>query len=334
MGKPLPTMTLAKDAFPDPDRLSRHFQGRAELRFEDISTPEAVRAATVGADVIIVMTHRLTGEILAAMDRQVRVIGRAGVGLDAIDIEAAKALGVTVFNEPDYGVSEVASHAVGLMLALHRKFQASDSFVREGWTGRVKFGPMKPVDELVVGLLGYGRIGRRVATYLESMVERVVVYDPYVTEVPAAVTRVETLRDLLTRSDVVSLHVPRTEETVGLLGREELALLPENAILVNVARGGLVDEEALSELLAVRHLAGAGLDVFADEPLPPDAAILRAPNTLLTPHSAALSDRAMWRLGWWTVSDAIEWLGSRSLTYGSLVLDGAASASASGGRAW
>jgi D-3-phosphoglycerate dehydrogenase / 2-oxoglutarate reductase len=321
-GRALPVIVVAQDALHAPDRIADHFSGQATIRREDISSPEKMRGATADADAVVVALHRLTAELVDAMDGRVRVIGRMGVGTDTVDLIAAAARGITVFNEPTFGVHEVASHAVAMLLTLQRRLVPSDRYVRDGWRGGFALGPMKPLDEVVVGVVGCGRIGQAVARQLVPLAGRVLVYDPAVDDVPPAAVRVNHLDDLLARSDAVTLHVPLTADTRRLLGRRELSLLPRGAIVVNVSRGGQIDEDALADLLMAGALGGAGLDVFETEPLPPDSPLLLTPNTVLTPHSAGYSDRSAWRLGAWTVGDAVEWLRTGRLRHGSIVVAG------------
>jgi D-3-phosphoglycerate dehydrogenase len=148
----------------------------------------------------------------------------------------------------------------------------------------------------------------------------VVVYDPAAVSLPPGVERAASLPELLRRSDMLSLHLPLTHATRGLIGRAELRLLPPGAIVVNVSRGGIIDEDALAELLHSGHLAGAGLDVFETEPLPLTSPLLATPNTLLTPHCASASRRSAHRLSHWTIGDAIEYLTSGSVTHGAMTV--------------
>lgn len=318
----VPVVVVAENTFNDPDGIVEHFRDQATILYQDISSPERIRSATERADALVVALHRLSPELIDALDDSVRVIGRAGVGVDTIDLAAAAAKGLTVFNEPRYGVNEVAAHALALLLALQRKLPLSDRFVRDGWSGPFSLAPMKPLDELTVGVIGCGLIGGTLVQMLLPLVGRVLVYDPFIDQSPAGTERVESLDDLLAQSDAVSLHVPLIDETRGLLGRRELSLLPEGAILINVSRGGQVDEAAAAELLESGHLGGGGFDVFEHEPLSTDSPLLRAPNTLLTPHVASYSVRASWRHSAWTVDDAISWLETGNLLHGSIVVAG------------
>jgi D-3-phosphoglycerate dehydrogenase len=318
-------IVVAAGALHAPDTVAAHFRGDAAVRVADISTPAGIKAATTGASGLVVALQRLPGELIEAIDPGVRVIGRMGIGTDTVDLETAAACGLTVFNEPTFGVPEVASHAVAMLLALGRKLVPADRHVRQGWHAgsRVSLAPMRPLDEMTVGIIGCGRIGAAVAALLAPMVAQVLIYDPLLDGGgPAGTVRLDHLDDLLPRSDAVTVHAPLTPQTRGILGRRELSLLPRGALVVNVSRGGQVDEQALAELLAAGQLGGAGLDTFGTEPLPPDSPLLGAPNTVLSPHCAGYSDRSSWRLEIWTITDAIEWLRTGQLRHGSVVVAG------------
>jgi D-3-phosphoglycerate dehydrogenase / 2-oxoglutarate reductase len=248
-----------------------------------------------------------------------------GIGTDTVDLGSASLFVLTVFNEPTYGVSEVASHAVAMLLAVNRKLVPADRHVRQGWPAgaAISLAPMPPLDEMTVGIIGCGRIGAAVAARLAPMVGQVLIYDPLLDgRGPAGTERLDHLDDLLARSDAVTVHAPLTPQTRGILGRRELSLLPPGALVINVSRGGQVDEQALADLLAAGQLGGAGLDTFGAEPLPADSPLLGAPNTLLSPHCAGYSQRASWRLDIWTTGDAIEWLRTGRLRHGSVVVAG------------
>lgn len=318
-----PVVLVGQGAFHDPDKVARAFEGEAEVRYALISTPDLAAQSSAGADALVVASHPVSGPIIRALSPQVKVIGRTGVGVDTVDLEVASQEGITVFNEPSYGETEVASHALAMLLALQRKLLVSDRFVRDGWRGSVRLGAVKPLDQLTVGVVGCGRIGRASITILASLVERVLAYDPFVPQAPLGAQKVGALDEMLPLCDALVLHVPLTETTRGLVGRRELALLPAGAVLVNVARGGVVDEGALAEMLEDGRLGGAGLDVFDHEPLPGHSPLLSAPNTLLSPHVASYSERSMWRLGTWTIGDALSWVRRRQLVHGSIVVQGA-----------
>jgi D-3-phosphoglycerate dehydrogenase len=292
------------------------------LHFCDLSDPATLSAATSGASGVVVTLQPLRAAHIEALAPSVRVIGRAGVGLDTIDLDAARAAGITVVNQPTYGTKEVASHAVALLLTLQRRICSLDTFVREGWSGSPVLAPMKAVDELVVGLVGSGHIGSATAEMLSGLVGQILAFDPANPPLPAGVEAVGELRDVLARSDVVSLHLPLTQETAGMVNEAFLDAMRPGALLVNVSRGGLVDEVALTAALDSGHLGGAALDVFATEPLSSTSPLLNAKNTVFSPHCASYSDRSSWRLAHWALSDTIAWAQSSNIKYGNIVVRG------------
>lgn len=314
-------IVVADGSFGDGKRLIEHFDD-VDLRFGDLSDVGALADLTAGASAVVVTLQPLRAAHIAAFAPSVRVIGRAGVGVDTIDLEAAEAAGITVVNQPGYGTREVASHAVALLLALQRRLCGLDDYVRRGWSGPPVLAPMKPLDELVVGLVGGGRIGRATAEMLRGLVGEILVYDPAGPSLPEG-TKAAPLKELLGRSDVVSLHLPLTPETAGMVDAEFLETMSPGALLVNVSRGGLVDEDALVAALDSGHIGGAALDVFPVEPLPQTSPLLGAKNTLFTPHCASYSERSVWRLASWTVADTINWLRSNRIEHGNIVVRGA-----------
>lgn len=315
-----PVIAVADTAFADHAGLEKDFNDHAELRWIDLSRPDTVRESTGDADAVVVTLQRLSDDVITAFAPSVRVIGRAGVGLDTIDLTTAEKRGIAVINQPAYAAAEVATHALALLLALERRLSPSDAFVRAGWRGPLDLGGVRALDDATVGVVGGGRIGQAFVERVRPLVRQVVVYDPAPVSLPPGVERAADLPDLLRRSDMLSLHLPLIPATKGLIGRDELRLLPAGAVVVNVARGGIIDEDALAELLHSGHLAGAGLDVFETEPLPATSPLLAAPNTLFSPHSASASGRSAQRLSHWTIGDAIEYLASGSVTHGSIVV--------------
>jgi D-3-phosphoglycerate dehydrogenase len=316
-----PVIAVADSAFPDREGLEKDFGCHAELRWADLSSPGAVRESTHRADAVVVTLQRLTADVITAFAPSVRVIGRAGVGLDTIDLATARDRGIAVFNQPAYGASEVATHALALLLALERRLLAADAHVRAGWNGGPCLGRIRALDDCTVGVLGAGRIGRAFIERVHPLVREVLAYDLRPVGLPPFAARAASLDDLLERSEVLSLHLPLAPETRGLIGRHEMDLLPQGAIVVNVSRGGIIDEGALAELLRSGHLGGAGLDVFETEPLPATSPLLTAPNTVLTPHCASASERSAYRLSHWTIGDALQYLESGSVAHGAMVVD-------------
>ncbi len=258
--------------------------------------PQALRAALQDYDALIVRsTTKVTREVLRDVGR-LRAIGRAGTGVDNIDLEAATAAGVVVMNTPGGNAVAAAEHTIALMLALARNIPRAHADLREGrWERKPHTGT--ELAGKTLGVVGLGRIGQEVVRRAQALQMQVIGYDPYVSQDAAARMGVEpaSLEALLERSDVVTLHVPLTEETHHLLDAQRLSRMKRGARLVNCARGGLVDEAALYQALAAGHLAGAALDVFEEEP-PTDLRLVRHPNVVATPHLGASTVEAQERV--------------------------------------
>ena len=220
-----------------------------------------------------------------------KIIARYGIGFDNVDLEAARRAGIVVTNVPDYSVEEVAVHALALILATLRKVPWADARVREGVWAIDGFRPIRRLSEMTVGLVGFGRIGRRLAAALQTFDATVIVYDPYLSPSPDLPELVD-LEGLLARADIVSVHAPLTDSTRGIIGPAAVRAMKPTAILVNTSRGPLVDLDAVTGALAQGRLAAAALDVFDSEPLDP-ARIEGIPNLIATPHMAYYSEEAL-----------------------------------------
>jgi phosphoglycerate dehydrogenase-like enzyme len=235
----------------------------------------------------------LPARALACFDR-CRALVRAAVGVDNIDLGAARQQGIAVANVPDYGIEEVADHTLAMALALLRRLPRADATVRGGsWDWR-DLGELPRVADVTIGLVGLGRIGAAVARRFLAFGCRVLFYDPYRDsgwEKSLGLERCETLNDLLDQATLVSLHAPLTQSTAGLIGQPELRRLV-GKYLVNTARGGLIEPHALARAVAGHHLAGVALDVYTDEASPPPPVML-APEVLWSPHAAFYSNRAL-----------------------------------------
>jgi D-3-phosphoglycerate dehydrogenase len=236
---------------------------------------------------------RITGELLERGER-LRVIGRAGVGVDNVDLERATALGIAVINAPGGNTVSVAEITFGVLLSLVRHLHAAVDSMRAGRWDRSTLGGIE-LRGRTLSIVGLGRIGGEVARRARAFGMTVAAYDPYVSAArfeELGVERVERLADALERADVLTVHVPLTEETRGMIGAGELARLSPRAYVLNLARGGIVDEGALRDALHAGRLAGAALDVFAREPLAADHPLRSTPNLLLTPHLGASTSDA------------------------------------------
>jgi D-3-phosphoglycerate dehydrogenase len=283
------TIVVAPHHFPDLDR-ERALADEFGLELVAARDVDSFRAAIVDAAIVMVTPYAtLTAEDFPRMRNCVAVV-RYGIGYDNIDVSAAKRAGVPVSIVPGTASEEVASHAVAMGLALVRRLPAGDASIRAGgWAGTIAY-ETPPLSRLNVGVVGMGRIGQLVARMYVALGAQVRAYDPFVriTEVPSA-----TLRDVLESSDVISLHIPLTDETRGLISAEVLATMRRGSVIVNVSRGGLVDEAALADAIASGQIAGAGLDTFSKEPVPDDHPLRHAPNTILTPHIAWRSNQSI-----------------------------------------
>jgi D-3-phosphoglycerate dehydrogenase len=242
------------------------------------------------ADAILNTYLPWDAESIEALER-CQIIARYGIGFDNVDLDAARQAGIVVTNVPDYSVEEVAVHALALILSVVRKVPWADRRVREGAWAIDEFRPIRRLSELTVGLLGYGRIGRRLAAALQTFGPEIIVHDPYLRPAPDLPELVE-FDDLLARADILSVHAPLTDATRGIIGAEAVAAMRPGAILVNTSRGPLVDLDAVTGALSAGYLAGAALDVFDREPL--DASrIAEIPNLVVTPHMAYYSEEAL-----------------------------------------
>jgi D-3-phosphoglycerate dehydrogenase len=254
-------------------------------------------AALPGFHALIVRSRtRVTAQVVQA-GQQLKVIGRAGVGVDNIDVAAATGRGITVVNSPLAASLAVAEHTLGLMLALARKFVDADASMKRGrWDKSALKG--SELYGKTLGLIGIGRIGAEVAARAVAFGMKVLAFDPYLTAAQVRERQAEpvTLDEALSKSDYISLHLPLTAETKGLIGPGEFDRMKKGARLVCAARGGVVDENALRAALDAGRLAGAALDVFAAEPPPADS-IAAHPNVIATPHIGAQTAEAQTRAG-------------------------------------
>jgi D-3-phosphoglycerate dehydrogenase len=251
-----------------------------------------------GWDALVVRSQtRVDTELLAAAAPRLSAVGVASVGTDRIDLEAATRAGVMVVNAPTGNTVAAAEHTMALMLALHRQIPPADASIRSGQWERSRYTGAE-LRGRTLGIIGLGKIGKAVARRANGFEMRVLASDPYLTAEQAAEhgARLVGLLELLGRSDVISVHTPLTPQTRGLVGRAEIEAMQPGARLLNVARGGIVDEAALADALASGHLAGAAVDVYASEPMSPDNPLRGAPNTVLTPHLGASTAEAQDRV--------------------------------------
>jgi len=268
-----------------------------EVRWVDGPDRPKLLAAVADADALLVRSATtVDAEVIAAAPR-LKIIARAGVGLDNVDVDAATAAGVLVVNAPTSNIHSAAEHALALMLAAARQIPAADATLREHTWKRSSFSGTEIFGK-TVGVVGLGRIGQLVAHRLAAFGTRLVAYDPYVSPARAAQLGIEllSLDDLLARADFISVHLPKTPETAGLLGKEALAKTKPGVVIVNAARGGLIDEHALADAVKSGRVRAAGLDVFATEPCT-DSPLFEVPEVIVTPHLGASTAEAQDRAG-------------------------------------
>lgn len=270
----------------------------AEFVVAGCQLPEEVAKVVGGADVVLVQYAKITDEVLAHMAPNTLVV-RYGLGLDNIDLLAARRRGIRVAYVPDYATSEVADHTAALILTTLRKIVALDRSVRGGtWDASTVCAPLPSFAHSSVGFVGFGRIGRQVNERLKPFGFSTLVTDPFASasELAALGANSVGLDELFTRSDVVTLHTPLTSDTKHVVNFKRLSLMKRTAVVVNTARGALIDTAALENALSSGQIAGAALDVFEEEPLPTHSRLRTLHNVILTPHAAWYSDAAAERV--------------------------------------
>jgi len=268
-----------------------------DVRSVDGTDRPALLAALADASAVLVRSAtQVDAEAIAAAP-QLQVVARAGVGLDNVDIKAATTAGVMVVNAPTSNIISAAELTVAHILSLARHVPAAHAALAQGQWKRSKYTGVE-LYEKTVGIVGLGRIGALITARLQAFGVRVVAFDPYVTPARAQQLGVTLLGldELLAESDFVTIHMPKTPETTGMIGLEQLRAMKPTAFVVNVARGGLIDEGALYEALTTGEIAGAGLDVFSSEP-PVDQALLGLENVVVTPHLGASTHEAQEKAG-------------------------------------
>jgi len=249
------------------------------------------------AQALILRTGKAPAEVIEASP-ELRVISKHGAGYDNIDVATATALRIPVMTSTTANYQSVAEHTLGLMLSLAKDIPRLDSRIRQGFWDKAQYRGVE-LFRKTLGLVGFGRIGRRVYELTVPLQMRVLVYDPFLGDrpLPPGVTRLTNLGELLSVADIVSLHCPLTEKTRNLIGEKELERMKKTAWLINTARGGVVDEEALIEALRGGEIAGAAIDTFRQEPPEDLRRLCEAGKVVLTPHIAAATEEAFTRMG-------------------------------------
>ncbi len=291
---PAPVVLVAEELSPAGIAL---LEASFEVRYTDGEDRDKLLAALADVDAVIVRSAtQIDAEAIAA-GRRLRVVARAGVGLDNVDVDAATKAGVMVVNAPASNVVSAAEHAIALLLSVARNVPQATASLKNGQWKRSAFTGVELQDK-VVGILGLGRIGALVAERLAAFGMIVIAYDPYAP--PARSThfgvRMVGLDELLAEADFISVHLPRNAETTGLIGDRELQLVKPEVRIINAARGGIVDEAALASALKEGRVAGAGLDVYAREPCT-DSPLFDLDNVVVTPHLGASTAEAQEKAG-------------------------------------
>jgi D-3-phosphoglycerate dehydrogenase len=282
---PFPSLDLAKAALERVD---------PELRMAKSPSAEDILDVAREADAILVTYAKLPGELLRQL-RRCRAIGRFGLGVDNIDLPAARELGMVVTYVPDYCMQEVSDHAMALLLALARKITFSNKLVQSGRWEMPAVAPLRRLAGQVLGLIGLGGIPRALVPKAKSFGLQVIAHDPYAGQDVFAAAGVEnvSLDDLYARSDMISVHAPLNPQTRGMIDAAAFAKMKKGVLLVNTARGPLIDEPALLAALDSGRIGAAALDVVATEPPPKDSPLIGRDNLILTPHTGFYSVQAL-----------------------------------------
>ena len=268
-----------------------------EVRHCDGADRAVLLPALVEADAVLIRSATLMDAEAIAVARRLKVIARAGVGLDNVDVPAATRAGVMVVNAPTSNITSAAELAIGLLLATARNIAPANQALKGGAWKRSQYGGVELLDK-TLGIIGLGRIGALVAERLQGFGMQVVAHDPYTTPARAAQigARLLSLDELLAVSDFITVHLPKTPETVGLIGVDALAKVKPTVRIINAARGGIVDEHALADALREGRVAGAGIDVFAKEPTT-ESPLFAFESVVVTPHLGASTDEAQEKAG-------------------------------------
>ena len=276
-----------------------------ELAVAQCRTEDDVIAAARGCAGALVQYAPMNARVFRALP-ELRIVSRFGAGFDTVNVADAQAHGVWVANSPDYGVGEVAAHALGMAIGLVRHIPLFNRDVHAGRWDYNSTGPVRRLSKLTLGILGVGRIGSRMAAYARPLFGRVLGCDPYIDHFPEGVEPVSR-EELLREADVLSLHVPLTDETRQLVGAAALAAMKRGSYLVNTARGAVVHVPSLLEALDCGQLEAAALDVLPKEPPVGDDPVLRHPRLLLTPHAAFYSTEGERELRTKAALNLVEW---------------------------
>jgi D-3-phosphoglycerate dehydrogenase len=312
-----PIIAVTDSVFPSLDpAMAALARLEPQIRMAKSVAAEDILAVARDADAILVTYAKLPGELLRQLTR-CKAIGRFGLGVDNIDIKAAAELSIAVTYVPDYCMQEVSDHALALLLALARKIPLSNKLVQAGRWEMPAVVPLRRLAGQVLGLIGFGNIARALVPRAKAFGLTVIAHDPYASKdlFTAAAVESVSFEALLARSDFISVHAPLTSTTRGLLDAAAFAQMKKGAMIVNTARGPLIDERALIAALDSGHVGGAALDVAAIEPLAKDSPLLGRDNLILTPHTAFYSVEALEELQTKCAADVARVLGGEPPVY-------------------
>lgn len=265
-----------------------------ELVSRQKSTPEQVLEITRDADAIITQYCNIDKTVISQLEH-CKIIIKYGIGINNIDADAASAKGIYVCNVPDYGIDEVSNHAIALLFALNKKLPVITDALKGGDWGYSSIVPLRRLAGSTLGLVGFGRIPQAVARKMSGFGVRTIAFDPYCSAERMAEMGVEKVEidTLIQESDNISIHCPYTPDTHHMFNAAAFSVMKDSAFLINTARGPIIDEQALTDALKAGAIAGAGLDVFENEPITPEHPLLQLPNVIATPHCAWYSEEAI-----------------------------------------
>ncbi len=293
----MPIVAITDYTFPSleiEESLIRAAGGEFELRSGNDKQVEALKRLVADADAVITQFAPINAEVIAAM-QHARVIVRYGIGVDNVDLSAARARGIPVCNVPDYCIDEVADHTLAFILGVTRQVVPNTLHIRDGkWGLATSLDRMRNLRDQTVGIIGFGRIGREVVARLSPFKCRRLVFDAFVPNdsIQKAGCEPVSLDELLAQSDIVTLHCPSTPQTKKMLNATSIARMKPGSLVINLSRGDLVDTGALVAALQSGHLAGAAIDVCDPEPIPADSPLRSLPNVIVASHIASASPKA------------------------------------------
>ncbi len=266
----------------------------SEVDYKPGISPDELKTIIKNYDALLVRSQtKVTKDVIQACSSRMKIIGRAGVGVDNIDLNAATEKGIIVVNSPEGNTTAAAEHTIAMMLSMARLIPAADISMKQNEWRRADFMGFEIFNK-VLGVVGLGKIGSRVAKTAQAMGMKIIAYDPFVSQEFASQHRFElvTLNDIWKRSDIITFHIPKTPETANLLNKETLKMCKKGIRIVNCARGGIIDESALTDAIKAGHVAGAAIDVFSEEPVKDSPLLSLGDRVVLTPHLGASTEEA------------------------------------------